>query len=152
MGVVSRARNANLKLSIQDVLGSKSVVHLSQLANRLPSSVPTEMHEEEQTEQPFAVSPIQSVYLRSAVKHDGDSRFNQSFALGVSRHVGIDTIKLAVDSVVNRHDMLRVRLARTPNGKWMQRIAEVSLPSHVCKLLENLSDMEIDGVFNIPLS
>ena len=127
MGLVSRARNVNIKLSIQDVLRSKSIIHLSQLAKELPSSV-TEVCGEEPTEQPFELSPIQSMYLRSAVKHNGDARFNQSITLGISRQVTIDTIKQAINSIVQRHTMLRVRLTKTLGGNWEQRIAKVTNP------------------------
>lgn len=151
MGVVSRARTANLKLSIQDVLRSKSLVHLSQLASGLPSLAPTEIPDDEHPEQPFPTSPIQSLYLRSAVKHNGDSRFNQSVTLGVPRHVGIATIKQAIESIVKRHAMLRVRFARAPNGNWEQRIAKVNISSPVWKLREDNSDVEIDEALNIPL-
>ena len=125
MGLVSRARNVNIKLSIQDVLRSKSIIHLSELAKELPSSTVIGVRGEEQTEQPFGLSPIQSMYLRSAVRHNGDARFNQSIALGI-RHVTIDTIKQAIDSIIQRHAMLRVRLTKTQNGNWEQRIAKVT--------------------------
>ena len=125
MGVVSRARNARLIVSIQDVLRSKSVVHLAQLAKLSPSSTATDAHGEEETEEPFALAPIQSMYLKSAVKHHGEARFNQSFALGVPRRVTVDAIKRAMDSIVQRHSMLRARFARKQDGNWEQRIAKV---------------------------
>ena len=126
MGVVSRARNAQIKLSIQDVLRSKSIIHLTQLAKGLPTSTCAEQKEEE-TEQPFALSPIQSMYLKSAVEHAGDARFNQSFTLGVPRRITADTIKKALDSIVQRHAMLRARFRRTQEGNWEQRYAKVGL-------------------------
>jgi hypothetical protein len=129
MGVVSRARNVHIKLSIQDVLRSKSVVQLAQAAKMLPSSPTTEANKEEETEQSFALSPVQSLYLRSAVKHDGEARFNQSFTLGVARRVTVDAIKKAIDSIVQRHAMLRARFARTQDGRWEQRIAKVGFSS-----------------------
>ncbi|KAK4157425.1 non-ribosomal peptide synthetase [Chaetomidium leptoderma] len=125
MGVVSRARNAKLKLSIRDVLRSKSVVHLAESAKELPSSTVASMHKEEETEQSFALSPIQRMYLNSAVKHHGDARFNQSFTLGVPRRVTTATIKKAIESIVQRHAMLRARFARTKDARWEQRIAKM---------------------------
>jgi amino acid adenylation domain-containing protein/non-ribosomal peptide synthase protein (TIGR01720 family) len=126
MGVVSRARNAQIKLSIQDVLRCKSIIHLTQLAKGLPSSRGPEQKEVE-TETPFALSPIQNMYLKSAVKHDDDARFNQSFTLGVSRRITVDTIKRALDSIVQRHAMLRARFKRTQEGNWEQRYVKVGL-------------------------
>jgi hypothetical protein len=125
MGVVSRARNVKIKLSVQDVLRSKSLAHLAQLAKVAPSSTETAMHRDQETEEPFALSPIQSMYLNSAVRYDGDARFNQSFTLSVSRRVAVDTIKRAVEAIVERHSMLRARFVRTQDGTWRQRIAKV---------------------------
>src|SRR4051812_8139849 len=99
MGVVSRARNANISISVQDVLRSKSIIHLAQLAKHasyLPSANQVQPGEEEEARQgPFGMSPIQSMYLKSAIKHDGNARFNQSFALRVPRRIAIETIKKA---------------------------------------------------------
>lgn len=125
MGVVSRARNAKIKLSIQDVLRCKSIVHLTQLAKSLPSSTVSTVRKEEGTEQPFALSPVQTMYLKSAVKHGGDARFNQSFTLGVPRQVAAETIKKAINSIVERHAMLRARFSKTQDGRWEQRISKV---------------------------
>ena len=128
MGVVSRARNAKIKLSIQDVLRSKSIVHLAQLAKVAPSLAAIQVPSQEQTEQPFKLSPIQNLYLKSAIKHSGDARFNQSFTLGVSRRVTIESIKQAINSIAQRHAMLRARFAKTPTGGWKQQIAKVTPP------------------------
>lgn len=125
MGVVSRARNAGMKLTIQDVLRCKSVVQLAQAAKKLPSAS-TEANKDDETEQPFALSPIQNMYLKSASKHVGDARFNQSFTLGISRRITVDTIKKAINAVVQRHAMLRARYTKTQDGRWQQSIAKVS--------------------------
>jgi hypothetical protein len=130
MGVVSRARNAKIDVSLQDVLRSKSIVHLAQLARLSPSSAATEAHSEKETEERFALAPIQDMYLKSAVKHNDEARFNQSFALGVPRQVTVDTIKRAMDSIVQRHSMLRARFARRHDGSWEQRIPKVISSFH----------------------
>lgn len=126
MGVVSRARNAKIKLSIQDVLRSKSIVHLAQLAKVAPSLAAPQGPDREQTGQAFTLSPIQNLYLKSAIKHNDGARFNQSFTLGVSRNVTVQSIKRAIDSIVQRHAMLRARFARTQTGGWEQHIAKVT--------------------------
>lgn len=125
MGVVSRARNAELSVTIQNILQSKSIIQLAQRARQLPSSTPTREHDTKETQEPFAPSPIQAMYLRSAVKHIGDARFNQSVSLDVPRRVGIDAIKQAVHSIVQRHAMLRARFARKMDGSWEQDITTV---------------------------
>jgi hypothetical protein len=123
MGVISRARNEKLNISIPDVLRAKSVVHLAELARVSPSAVATETHIE--TDEPFGVSPIQSLYLESAAQHSGNARFNQSFALAVSRHVTIDAIKQAMDMIVRRHSMLRATFFQKRDGSWEQRPTKV---------------------------
>ena len=128
MGVVSRARNAKIVVSVHDVLRSKSVVHLAQSAKLMAAALPkaTSTGELEETEQVFELSPIQNMYMSGAEKHNGEARFNQSFALGVDKkRVDGDMIKRAIDLVVKRHGMLRARFVMK-DGKWMQKIAKVS--------------------------
>lgn len=130
MGVISRARNFSIKVTIQDVLRSKSVVHLAQLAQPsmgLPSLPGAETYTAEGTQQPFALSPIQAMYLKSSASHDGDARFNQSITLEIHQ-VPVDTIKQAIDSLVTRHGMLRARFSRRQDGNWEQRITTVHIP------------------------
>lgn len=132
MGVVSRARTAGLGINIQDVLRSKSVVHLAQLAKSLASAT-TESRSEEETDEPFALSPIQSMYLHLAAGHTGIARFNQSNVFGVPRRLTVETLKGAIDSIVQRHPMLRARFTNNEYGSWEQRIAKVSDFSHCCR-------------------
>jgi hypothetical protein len=131
MGVISRARNEKLNVSIPDVLRAKSVVHLAQLARPPLLSAATETHTAKETEEPFGLSPIQTLYLKSAVQHSGAARFNQSLALSVSRRITVDTIKRAVDLIVDRHSMFRARFSRKQDGTWEQRITKVRIPSSV---------------------
>lgn len=123
MGVVSRSRAAGLVMTIQDVLRSKSVIHLAQNAKSLaPAS--TESVGEEESEEAFELSPIQSMYMLLAPRHTGDARFNQSNMLGVAGRVSVDTIKSALNMIVQRHHMLRARFTKKEDGKWYQRIAK----------------------------
>ncbi|KAL2192774.1 non-ribosomal peptide synthetase [Corynascus similis CBS 632.67] len=132
MGVVSRARNAKIKLTIRDVLRAKSIVNLAELAKSLPASTGSQTQSEEQVEQPFALSPIQTMYLKSAVQYEDNARFNQSFTLGVGRHVTIGAIKKAIASIVQRHPMLRARFSRAQGNRWEQKIAEMSQSAYDC--------------------
>lgn len=127
MGVVSRARNAQIIISLQDVLRAKSVVHLARLAKKSPSTAVIAARADEETEEPFALSPIQRVYLRLAAKHDGDGRFNQSFALEAPRGVTASDIRQSMDSIVQRHSMLRARFVKEEDGSWRQRTIKVRL-------------------------
>ncbi|KAK3903068.1 hypothetical protein C8A05DRAFT_43642 [Staphylotrichum tortipilum] len=130
MGVISQARNASIKLTIQDVLRSKSVVHLAQLARPcqgLPSLAATpKAHTETETEQPFALSPIQAMYLKSSGSYHGNARFNQSITLEIPRRISVNTAKEAIDALVTRHGMLRARFSRRQDGIWEQRITKMT--------------------------
>ncbi len=129
IGVVSRARNASINLSVQDVIRSKSILHLAQLAK---VSTPSPIAEAEtaknegDAEEPFALSPIQSMYLADAINHVGEARFNQSFTLSVPRRFSHETIKQAMDAIVKQQSMLRARFERKDGG-WEQRTTKVCL-------------------------
>jgi len=148
MGVVSRARNAKLILSVQDVLRAKSLIHLAQFAKQAPSGAETKIHETD-TEEPFALSPIQTMYMKSAIKHDGEGRLHQSFSLAVSRQVTLDTIKRAMDSIVRRHSMLRSRFSRKPDGNWEQRNIKVEAQLNQLQII--LLTFVLDGTYGLSL-
>lgn len=126
MGVVSRARTAGLGLNIQDVLRSKSVVHLAQVARSLVPAT-TDSRTEEESSEPFDLSPVQRMYMQLADSYQRDARFNQSNILGVARKVGVSGVRRAMDAVVQRHGMLRARFNRRYNGSWEQHVAKVGL-------------------------
>ena len=124
MGVVSRARTAGLGMTIQDVLRSKSVIHLAQLARSLAAAT-NNSAAEEATDEPFALSPVQTMYMQLATKYAGDARFNQSNILRVAGRVSVANIKRAMESIVQRHPMLRARFAQRADGSWEQRVVKV---------------------------
>ncbi|KAK4133596.1 non-ribosomal peptide synthetase [Trichocladium antarcticum] len=132
MGVVSRARNAELSVTIQNVLQSKSIIQLARLARQLLPPTLAREHNTKETQEPFAPSPIQAMYLRSAGNHVGEARFNQSVNLDVPRRVGIDTIKKAVHAIVQRHAMLRARFARKLDSSWEQQITTMEPSAYSC--------------------
>ncbi len=128
MGVISRARNASIRVTIQDILRSKSVVHLAQLAQPPPPSTVPGTQTAAETQQPFALSPIQVMYLTSSTDHHGDARFNQSITLEIPQRAPVNTIKQAIDSLVTRHGMLRARFSKKQDGSWEQRITKACIP------------------------
>jgi amino acid adenylation domain-containing protein/non-ribosomal peptide synthase protein (TIGR01720 family) len=135
MGVVSRARNAKVLLSVQDVLRSKSLVQLASVA-RVSSAAAAQHAQDargdEETEEPFALSPIQTMYVRGAgKKHVGEARFNQSYALAASKRMGVKVegnkgLRAAMDAIVARHAMLRSRFTKKGDGSWEQRTVKMA--------------------------
>lgn len=143
MGVVSRARNAGVIISIQDVLRSKSISHLAKLAKLSPSSSAANQQKEAETEEPFALSPIQSMYLKTTADHVGETRFNQSFAVSVARHVGVETVQHAMDQIVQRHLMLRARFNKTTAGTWEQRVEKMGPSAYRSLVHQQISRHEM---------
>ncbi|KAK3360589.1 non-ribosomal peptide synthetase [Lasiosphaeria hispida] len=126
MGIVSRARKAKIIVSMQDVLRSKSVIHLAVVAKSLPGQASAKVPREDETGELFPLSPIQRLYFKLGSNHVGEARFNQSFALPVSPHVSIENIKRTMDALVQRHSMLRVRFSSGQDGEWQQRIPKMN--------------------------
>ncbi|KAK1759075.1 non-ribosomal peptide synthetase [Echria macrotheca] len=122
MGIVSRARRAGLSVTVRDVLGSKSIVHLARVAKQLaPQTTPIPSAEVEE-EALFSLSPIQELYFRLSEEYSGSSRFNQSVTFTVPGHIAGSKIRDAINSIVTRHSMLRARFSKGDNGSWLQRI------------------------------
>lgn len=123
MQVVAKCRSLHLVLSVKDVLRSKSLIDLSRCikASALPKLIA-----EEKVDTPFELSPVQRMFfdLSSEKSHPVEKiRFNQSFFLNVRRMVDPTAIHEALERVVARHSMLRVRFGRDiETCQWMQRI------------------------------
>lgn len=154
MGIVSRARNAQLIVSLQDVLRCKSVIHLAQLAKQAPSAGAIQANASEEDEELFPPSPIQKLYLQLADNHDGDARFNQSFALKAPQGTTVDAIKRAMDSIVQRHAMLRARFVKGQDDGWRLQTIKVrsSIEDPKTLRLQNLLTVGgTDGPFGLRL-
>lgn len=123
MAVVSRSRRHNIGVSLHDVLRSSSI---TQLASTVEAGIVT-VQTEEKTEQDFDLSPIQTIYFAASKQHQGNSRFNQSFSLRLSRYVSFQAMQSAVKSLVTQHSMLRARFRENSDGKWMQRLSNVCI-------------------------
>lgn len=121
MAVISRCRKEKITLSLQDVLRSKSIVHLVEC---IGNSVEP-LRDEEIVNQYFDLSPIQQLYFQYATGHDKSSRFNQSFFLRFARHVSPESVKSALKAVVERHSMLRARFSQSDSGLWQQLVSKV---------------------------
>lgn len=119
--MVSRARKQGFSLTLHDVLQSKSLEDLVDVAG---SSIQASKHQEA-TGEYFGLSPIQGLYIRSSNGVSPDARFNQGMTLRVSRRVEPDAIKQAVKAVVSQHSMLRARFNVSRAGEWQQRITDV---------------------------
>ncbi|KAF2802919.1 nonribosomal peptide synthase-like protein [Mytilinidion resinicola] len=120
MQVLARARTENIGLTLHDVLRSRSVFDLAERARALGGS--SSANDVERPDEPFDLSPIQTLYFQNI--HNGlvDSHFNQSFTLSIERHFDLKDFDRALKVLVNRHGMLRARFQKEQNGSWRQRI------------------------------
>lgn len=96
------------------------------LAGSVESGTANTLIHDEKLDQAFGLSPIQQVYFLAAKDYQGNSRFNQSFTLRLSRHINKETLQSAIQNIVSRHSMLRARFKLGLNGEWEQLISSVS--------------------------
>ena len=124
MRVMAKGRKEGLNLSLQDILRSKSI---SQLASAIGDSIisaPSAAFEDEMVEQPFDVSPIQDLYFESIGGASGDAQFNQSYLLEIKSKAAAESVRNAIETIVNKHSMLRSRFIKGSDSRWQQRVTK----------------------------
>jgi len=128
MQVMALCRKEKMNFSLSEVLRSKSIHQLA-LAARFETD---KVFQEEKVEELFDLSPIQQLYFqaKSADQQRPGARFNQSFSLQITRKVESQTIKDAINAIVNQHSMLRARMSRNSAGSWKQRITKDAASSY----------------------
>lgn len=118
MQVKGQCSKQGISLSVQDILRSKSIVQLAQCAKAIEYQV----YRGEVIEQDFQLSPIQSLFFK--LPNQGTGHFNQSFFLRVTRTINKNDLRNAIETIIQRHSMLRARFQRESSGDWRQRITE----------------------------
>ena len=117
MALMARCRKEKITLSMQQILRCKSIEELAQVigfVSEAPSSATVEIHE------PFALSPIQRLYLHLNPDQVEQAHFNQSFTLKLGRRTDAKAIEEAIQKIVNQHSMLRARFM-TISNIWHQK-------------------------------
>jgi len=128
MQVMALCRKEKMNFSLSEVLRSKSIHQLALTARFETDKV----FQDEKVEELFELSPIQQLYFqaKSADEQRQGARFNQSFSLNITRKVEAQTIKDAINAIVNQHSMLRARMSRNTSGSWKQRITKDAASSY----------------------
>ncbi|KAJ4299243.1 hypothetical protein N0V90_004487 [Kalmusia sp. IMI 367209] len=117
MQLLARCRKEGISLTLNQVLRSKSLAHL---AESVRATITFES-EEEKTDKPFALTPIQRFYFQGL--GDGEnSHFNQSFTLRLSRRVDPAALRTALEAIIQCHSMLRARFSQDATDQWLQTI------------------------------
>ncbi|KAF2177349.1 amino acid adenylation domain-containing protein [Zopfia rhizophila CBS 207.26] len=119
MQVMSQCQRLGIGLKVQAILRSKSIAHLANYAK----DVKICSDYREVVEQEFDLTPIQQHYFM--LPNQGNGYFNQSVFLRTTRRIDESTLRKAIETIIERHSMLRARFSRTgPGGPWRQRITQ----------------------------
>ena len=134
MSVIARCRKVGIVLTLQEILQSKSIFQLASLLERKGHSSGSKRTtgREEQIDQPFDLSPAQKLYFQQmdpTADHTKTARFNQSALLRIKRKTAADTLKHALETIVQQHSMFRARFSKDKAGTWQQHITSNSTNS-----------------------
>ncbi|KAJ4316284.1 Nonribosomal peptide synthetase 4 [Fusarium piperis] len=122
--IMTRCRHQSLRVSMQEIIKAKSIAELAALIETEDRQTRNDAPgHEEHTNRPFELSPVQRFFFRNCTDKDQGDLFNQSQLLSIRDPVDLSRFKHAVDSVVQRHPMLRARFKRSADGLWTQQIA-----------------------------
>ncbi|KAL5349603.1 hypothetical protein ACLOAV_005898 [Pseudogymnoascus australis] len=139
MTCASQCKKAGIGLTVQDILRGSSVRDLALHA----TAIQTLKAYEEKIEEPFDLSPIQ--YMHSLIRNQGRGHFNQSILTRLNRRIDGSSLKSAVETLVQRHSMLRARFSHVGQGQSMkQRITREVTSSFRLQVhtVEDLGDID----------
>lgn len=109
----------DITITVEETLRCKSISQLAACAK--PANQYQWSTEEELTDIPFQLSPIQQLYFSQVATESHE--FYQSLLVGFTERVSAESVAHAVKYVVSRHPMLRARFTQH-SGKWTQRVVE----------------------------
>jgi aryl carrier-like protein len=119
MQVASAARSKNVHISTKDILKARTISGLAIRTKPVPDQHKLTDVSENHT---FGLTPIQELYLRR--EPSGKKAFDQSFLFEVRMPISQEQIQVALDVLVQRHEMLRARFIRGDTVGWAQCICE----------------------------
>ncbi|KAL2260259.1 hypothetical protein VTK26DRAFT_5769 [Humicola hyalothermophila] len=138
MLVVAKLKAKGLRVTMTDVVSARTIAQLaSRVArtgggdNAILPAAGEPVAAEEVTNQVFDLTPIQQFYANFTLRNDylskqTNKRFNHMFCLTVRRTpLAADTVRGAIEALVNRHGMLRARFQRDETAAcgWRQYIS-----------------------------
>lgn len=123
MQVVSRCTQADIPVSVQQVLQCKTI---SRLVENIHSSGAltqkrTKILDVLELNTPFQLSPIQNMMFK--LQPDGVNHHNQGFLVRLMKPIAPGTLIACIDRIVEAHPMLRARYERR-DGEWVQYITD----------------------------
>src|SRR5918992_512002 len=115
--VVSRARQAGLRLTTKDIFRHQTIARLAPFvtAEQAPAA------ERKPVIGPVPLTPIQEWFFETEGDHP--HHFNQSVLVDLTGDVDEDALRAALDALLTHHEALRTRFTRTADG-WSQEVAD----------------------------
>lgn len=115
MQLMAVCRSSNMAVSVGQIMKCKSIVELASCVTAVEDVV----HDQEQENECFDLSPIQKVYFECF--GTDSTHFNQSLLLGTKRTITSRELSSALETIIKTHSMLRARFSQA-DGNWFQRI------------------------------
>jgi amino acid adenylation domain-containing protein/non-ribosomal peptide synthase protein (TIGR01720 family) len=116
--IVSRARQAGLKIKAKDIFSHQTIAELATVAIHATASIDTE---EMFVSGLVPLTPIQHSFLD--VELPDPHYFNQSILLRPQKAIDTTLLRTAIYRLLAQHDALRMRFERLPGG-WQQMNAK----------------------------
>ncbi|KAJ0416599.1 hypothetical protein BJY00DRAFT_316716 [Aspergillus carlsbadensis] len=113
------AHSAGIVVKIHDLLSSQSLHEIGVKATSSSQSVGPSTFEED-TDEPFALSPVQQMYFEKI--QDPSLGLQQRVSVEVTQPIHADQLRVALNYLVHQHEVLAVRFTLR-NGTWVQQIA-----------------------------
>lgn len=139
---VSECRAEGIRLSVQNVLRTKTLSELATQAQLLEAQQDLgRTTPRVASNLPFHLSPIQRLYFDLSPR--GENNYTQSFLLQCQSKLHLEILNQALFKLSQHHAMLRAHFERTGVGEWIQRTNQ-SGDGHLVpslQVLESLNDM-----------
>jgi hypothetical protein len=136
------AHSAGIVVNIHDLLSCQSLHEIGSKATSSSQSVGPSTYDEEDTDELFALSPVQQMYFEKT--QDPSLGLQQRVSVDITQPLHSDHLRIALDYLVHQHRILAVRFALKEKS-WVQYIpsdqtAEGSLYGFYATLSEPLDE------------
>jgi acyl carrier protein len=140
MVVIAKLRKKGSNISMNDMIKARNILKLAALIQQGPTTTDfvIQPEVEETADEIFDLTPIQQYYANFTLKQvnylskQTNRRFNHTFCLRVKNNMLAKSLSKALESLVDRHSMLRARFVRdemAPCG-WRQYVSTNAAASY----------------------
>ncbi|PYH42242.1 acetyl-CoA synthetase-like protein [Aspergillus saccharolyticus JOP 1030-1] len=119
MVLVARCNRQQIQVTVQDILHATSLRELAFSATEIEAPQQDTLV---QVGVSFPLAPIQQLFFD--ILPAGHNHYNQSFLLQIQKPVRVEDVATAIQSLVERHPMLRARFYRDGGGRWAQLVTQ----------------------------